>query len=51
MELSIATPQGTKGTVAVSDVTFGKEYNEDLEKKFFCNQKKCIEIGKKKAKQ
>lgn len=30
MELSIATPQGDKGTVAVSDVTFGKEFNQDL---------------------
>lgn len=30
MELSIATPQGQKGTVAVSDVAFGKEFNEDL---------------------
>ncbi len=30
MELSIATPQGEKGTVAVSDVAFGKEFNQDL---------------------
>lgn len=30
MELSIATPQGAKGTVAVSDVAFGKEFNQDL---------------------
>lgn len=30
MELNIATPQGQKGTVAVSDVTFGKEFNQDL---------------------
>jgi len=30
MELSIATPQGVKGAVAVSDVTFGREFNEDL---------------------
>ena len=30
MELNIATPQGTNGTVAVSEVAFGKEFNEDL---------------------
>ena len=30
MELSIATPQGLKGTVTVSDETFGKEFNQDL---------------------
>jgi len=30
MELSIATPQGAKGTVSVSEVTFGKEFNQDL---------------------
>jgi len=30
MELSIATPQGDKGTVAVSDTAFGKEFNQDL---------------------
>lgn len=30
MELNIATPQGDKGTVAVSDVAFGKEFNQDL---------------------
>lgn len=30
MELNIATPQGTKGTVSVSDVAFGKEFNHDL---------------------
>lgn len=30
MELSIATPQGAKGTVSVSDVAFGKEFNQDL---------------------
>lgn len=30
MELSIATPQGAKGTVDVSDVAFGKEFNQDL---------------------
>lgn len=30
MELSIATPQGAKGTVAVSDVLFGREFNQDL---------------------
>jgi large subunit ribosomal protein L4 len=30
MELNIATPQGQKGTVAVSEATFGKEFNQDL---------------------
>lgn len=30
MELNIATPEGSKGTVSVSDLTFGKEYNQDL---------------------
>jgi len=30
MELSIATPEGAKGTVEVSDATFGREFNEDL---------------------
>ena len=30
MELSIATPEGVKGTVQVSDATFGREFNEDL---------------------
>ncbi len=30
MELSIATPEGAKGTVSVSEVAFGKEFNEDL---------------------
>lgn len=30
MELNIATPQGANGTVSVSDVAFGKEFNEDL---------------------
>lgn len=30
MELSIASPQGAKGTVAVSDVLFGREFNQDL---------------------
>jgi large subunit ribosomal protein L4 len=30
MELNIATPNGTNGTVAVSDVAFGKEFNQDL---------------------
>jgi LSU ribosomal protein L4P len=30
MELSIATPQGAKGTVSVSEVAFGKEFNQDL---------------------
>ncbi|MFL0798802.1 MAG: 50S ribosomal protein L4 [Agarilytica sp.] len=30
MELSIATPQGAKGTVDVSEIAFGKEFNQDL---------------------
>jgi len=30
MELNIATPQGQKGTVEVSDLAFGKEFNQDL---------------------
>ncbi|MEJ2442963.1 MAG: 50S ribosomal protein L4 [Exilibacterium sp.] len=30
MELNIATPEGAKGTVSVSDVAFGKEFNQDL---------------------
>lgn len=30
MELNIATPEGTEGTVSVSELTFGKEYNQDL---------------------
>ncbi len=30
MELNIATPQGQKGTVAVSEEAFGKEFNQDL---------------------
>jgi len=30
MELNIATPSGNKGTVTVSDTTFGREFNEDL---------------------
>ncbi|MBC6906591.1 50S ribosomal protein L4 [Saccharophagus sp. K07] len=30
MELNIATPEGSKGTVSVSDLTFGKEFNQDL---------------------
>lgn len=30
MELNIATPTGTSGTVAVSDAAFGKEFNQDL---------------------
>ena len=30
MELNIATPAGTNGTVSVSDVAFGKEFNQDL---------------------
>ena len=30
MELNIATPQGAKGTVAVSEVAFGREFNQDL---------------------
>ncbi len=30
MELNIATPEGSKGTVEVSEQTFGREFNEDL---------------------
>ncbi len=30
MELNIATAKGNSGTVEVSDVAFGKEYNQDL---------------------
>jgi large subunit ribosomal protein L4 len=30
MELNIVTPEGAKGTVAVSEVTFGREFNQDL---------------------
>lgn len=30
MELNIATPEGSKGTVSVSEITFGKEFNQDL---------------------
>ncbi len=30
MELNLATPQGSNGTVTVSDVAFGKEFNQDL---------------------
>lgn len=30
MELNIATPEGSKGTVSVSELTFGKEFNQDL---------------------
>jgi large subunit ribosomal protein L4 len=30
MELNIATAQGNSGTVEVSDVAFGKEFNQDL---------------------
>ena len=30
MELNIVTPGGTKGTVSVSEVAFGKEFNQDL---------------------
>ncbi len=30
MELSITTPKGAKGTVSVSEATFGKEFNQDL---------------------
>ncbi len=30
MELNIATPGGNKGTVTVSENTFGREFNEDL---------------------
>ena len=30
MELAIATPKGNKGTVEVSEATFGREFNQDL---------------------
>ncbi|MCV6626068.1 MAG: 50S ribosomal protein L4 [Cellvibrionaceae bacterium] len=30
MELNIATPEGAKGTVSVSEVAFGREFNQDL---------------------
>ncbi len=30
MELSITTPKGAKGTVAVSEAVLGKEFNQDL---------------------
>ncbi|WP_461480938.1 50S ribosomal protein L4 [Porticoccus sp.] len=30
MELNIATPKGSAGTVEVSDAAFGKEFNQDL---------------------
>ncbi len=30
MELSISTPKGAKGTVEVSELAFGKEFNQDL---------------------
>lgn len=30
MELNIATPEGSKGTISVSDLTFGREFNQDL---------------------
>ncbi len=30
MDLNIATPEGANGTVSVSDVAFGKEFNQDL---------------------
>lgn len=30
MELYIATPEGSKGTISVSDLTFGREFNQDL---------------------
>jgi large subunit ribosomal protein L4 len=30
MDLNIATPEGNKGTVTVSEVAFGKEFNQDL---------------------
>lgn len=30
MELSISTPKGAKGTVEVSELSFGKEFNETL---------------------
>jgi len=30
MELSISTPKGANGTVSVSEVAFGREFNQDL---------------------
>jgi large subunit ribosomal protein L4 len=30
MDFNIATPEGDKGTVSVSEVAFGKEFNQDL---------------------
>lgn len=30
MELNIATPEGNAGTVSVSELAFGKEFNQDL---------------------
>jgi large subunit ribosomal protein L4 len=30
MDLNISTPEGNKGTVSVSEVAFGKEFNQDL---------------------
>ncbi len=30
MDLNISTPEGNKGTAAVSEVVFGKEFNQDL---------------------
>ena len=30
MELAIATPKGNKGTVEVSEIAFGREFNQDL---------------------
>ena len=30
MELTIATPKGKGGTITVSEVAFGKEFNQDL---------------------
>lgn len=30
MELTIATPKGSAGTIEVSEVAFGKEFNQDL---------------------
>jgi len=30
MELAIATPQGSSGTLEVSENAFGKEFNQDL---------------------
>ena len=30
MELNIVTPGGAKGTLSVSEVAFGREFNQDL---------------------